>query len=136
MSYHGLSPVLPVGARTTTDDQGNEVRTSDIFLVQSVHDRKPDDSPRVLIDLAGVDRIVFNTCPNTMDDYNYPYSSLVHEAGHALGIGGASDAVIPQDNHHPNRQIASAIMSYNRSKPQCSPHPLDIMAIFALYQIQ
>ena len=126
---------------STRDDQENEVRRSDIFLVESVHDRIPVKDmpevniPRVLIDLTGIDRIDFNTCPNTMIGYNYPYSSLVHEAGHALGIGGASDAM-GQDNHHPNEDIHSAIMSYGGRLPKCSPHPLDIMAIFALYQTQ
>ncbi len=94
----------------------------------------PDDCPTILIDLAGVDRIAFNTCPDTMVDHNYPYSSLVHEAGHALRIGNGKDGM-GQENHHPNEQIKSAIMSYGDGLPKCSPHPLDIMAIYALYQI-
>ncbi len=69
--------------------------------------------------------IVFNTCPNTMDKYNYPYSSLVHEAGHALGIYGP---IV-----HP--ELDDAVMNYSKqSEPDCSPHPLDTMAIFAIHQ--
>ncbi len=68
--------------------------------------------------------IVFNTCPNTPTKYNYPYSSLVHESGHALGLD------------HP--EIPDFIMNHNGivgvNEPDCSPHPFDIMAIYALYQ--
>ena len=113
------------------DKNSSDPRTSDIFLRRTVHGLD-NGNPRALIDLTGVDRIVFNTCPNTTDKYNYPYSSLVHEAGHALGIGGAKDAD-GQVNHHPNEDIHSSIMSYGGNQPKCSPHPWDIMAIFALY---
>lgn len=133
MNFTVVSPVIPVVDCTRTRAASNEFEKSDIFLVQSVHDRKPDDSTRKHVDLAGVDRIAFNTCPNTGDNYNYPYSSLVHEAGHALGVGGGRDGVL-QVKHHPNVHIKSAVMSYGRGEPQCSPHPLDTMAIFALYQ--
>ena len=135
MNFTVVSPVIPVVDCTRTRAASNEFEKSDIFLVQSVHDRKPDDSAIALIDLTGVDRIAFNTCPNTTDKYNIPYGSLVHEAGHALGVGGGRDGVL-QEKHHPNVHIKSAIMSYGPGEPQCSPHPLDIMAIFAIYQKQ
>ena len=93
--------------------------TTDIFLKEAVH-AHPDNP---LIDLSGVDKILFNTCPHTSDRYNYPYSSLVHEAGHALGIYPG----------HP--EMPDSIMNYSgQTEPDCSPHPLDIMAIYALYQ--
>ncbi len=81
----------------------------------------------------------FNPCPNTNDDYNYPKSSLVHEAGHAIGLRAASKkAADPEFQGHPS--IADSVMNYNRklmlvNEKDCSPHPLDIMAIFAIYQI-
>ena len=96
------------------DDSGNLVRTMDIFLREDKH------GVQRLIDLSGGDRIRFNTCPDTSDNYNYPYSSLVHEAGHALGIG------------HP--KLRGSIMNYVTDESDCSPHPLDIAAIYALYQ--
>ena len=69
--------------------------------------------------------IVFNTYPNTMDKYNYPYSSLVHEAGHALGI-------YDRNSH---TELPNAIMNYSQdTEYDCSPHPSDILAIFALHQ--
>ncbi len=108
------------------DDHGNLVQTSDIYLRESVHSDR--------IRLGSEDkhkRIVFNTCPNTADYYNYPYSSLVHEAGHALGIGIGEGN---DDEDHPDNAITDSIMSYDQSVPQCSPHPLDIMIIYAIYQ--
>ena len=100
------------------DANGTLVRTADIFLVDPYHVRR-------LIDLSGGVEIPFNTCPDTTDNYNVPYSSLVHEAGHALGIFGFS---------HPT--MFDSIMSYTAafSRPNCSPYPLDVAAIYALYQ--
>jgi hypothetical protein len=69
------------------------------------------------------------------EPYNVPHSTLVHELGHALGIRDGKDGM-GQELHHPNVDIKSAIMSYGPGEPQCSPHPLDIMAIFAIYQKQ
>ena len=112
--------------------------TTDISGKQSYHDRIPDSMnlgrniPRMLIDLTGVNRIDFNTCPNTNDNYNIPYSSLVHEAGHALGIGFGNDGM-DQEAHHSNENIKSAIMSYGDDVPKCSLHPTsNIMAIYAM----
>ena len=100
--------------------------TTDIFLQRSNHDND-------LIIKTGNEDIVFNTCPNMGGNYNYPYSSLVHEAGHALGIRGGKDGM-GAEKEHPFEQILSAIMSYGRGEPLCSPHPLDVLAIFAIYQ--
>ena len=56
---------------------------------------------------------------------------LVHEAGHALVILGTRydhpemfDSIMSYGNHIPE----------NLGEPECSPHPFDIMAIYALYQ--
>ena len=71
-----------------------------------------------------VHRIRFNTCPGIDDGWIYPYSVLVHEAGHALlGLG------------HPDRDyFTDSMMNYITSEPDCSPHPFDVLAIYALYQ--
>ena len=45
----------------------------------------------------------------------------MHEAGHSLDIAG----------DHPT--VAGSAMN-QLSEPDCSPHPFDIMAIYALYQ--
>ena len=105
------------GCAARSDYNGGS--TTDIFLQRSNHNNP-------LIIKTGNEEIKFNTCPNRGGYYNYPYSSLIHEAGHALGIRPG----------HPT--IADAIMNYNNvtgvPEPDCSPHPFDIMAIYAIYQ--
>ena len=49
-----------------------------------------------------------NPCPKTLDNYNVPYSSLVHEAGHALGIRGGRDGV-DQQRFHPSEMIIAQL---------------------------
>ena len=70
----------------------------------------------------------FNSCDETKKTYEY----LVHEAGHALGIGYGLTGK-DQKAHHPNIYISESTMSYG-AKQGCFPHPLDIMAIYAIYQ--
>ena len=104
------------------------------------------------------DSVTFNKCfPRVIDihgndfDGHYAYRTALHEAGHALGTSGFShlDLVSPIWNlessktaihrrAHPS--IPDAVMNYNRrvpeigDEPDCSPHPFDILAIYALYQ--
>ena len=116
------------GCANRSDYNGGS--TTDIFLKRNTHDKMADGD---LIIQTGNEEIVFNTCPNMGGNYNYPYSSLVHEAGHAVGIREGRDGT-GQEAHHSNENIKSAIMSYGKDVPKCSPHPLDIMAIYAIYQ--
>ena len=86
--------------------------------------------------------VSFNTCfenHNTIGHDNdfINYWLMVHEAGHALGLSQFSYLnPVSQGVAHPN-QIDS-VMNYDTEtgvgEPDCSPHPLDIMAIYALYQ--
>ena len=119
-------------------------------------DRFEDDIARTSIpgglDADGgvtVDRddVRFNTCGASVLG---AYEVLVHEAGHVLGIRDARSVVAGWDNdivyHHPS--IYESVMSYERvalrttgvtnsslpDDPDCSPHPLDVLAIFAMYQ--
>ncbi|MCY3748012.1 MAG: fibronectin type III domain-containing protein [Chloroflexi bacterium] len=93
------------------------------------------------------DDVRFNTCGASVLG---AYEVLVHEAGHVLGIRDARSVVAGWDNdivyHHPS--IYESVMSYERvalrttgvtnsslpDDPDCSPHPLDVLAIFAMYQ--
>ena len=82
-------------------------------------------------------------------------SPMVHEAGHALGMSGYSEffeVFTAQGRYnmaHPN--IPDIVMNYDhevienftdndfakgqdRWEADCSPHPFDILAIYALYQ--
>ena len=100
---------------------GRLVRTADIYLNRMSH----WSEKQTFVDLRGVDQIRLNTCPNTKPDnreeqYHRPYGTLVHEAGHALGLD------------HPTN--LGPVMSYTRGVPQCSPHPFDVLALMALYQ--
>ena len=103
---------------TVTDRHGNTIRTADIYL-RRIGNWAPSFE---FMDLRRVTQMRFNTCPNAGDGeyYNRPYSTLVHEAGHVLGLS------------HPTN--LEAIMSYTIGVPKCSPHPLDVLALMALYQ--
>ena len=87
--------------------------------------------------------VSFNTCVTANSRL---YADLIHEAGHALGIGGLPDEDAEIKNHPP---LVDSVVNYNENsevllnvvggkanlrEPDCSPHPLDIMAIYALYQ--
>ena len=101
----------------------------------------------------------FNMCNNSIDNVGGAYETMLHEGGHALGSSyGVGSGWV--DNHHP--QIAGSILNYdnvavskvpgvppirhdpentdnsdfdqNYSEPDCAPYPLDLMAVYALYQ--
>ena len=84
--------------------------------------RLPGDGDEV----AESGEVPFGSCQGLAsreEDIHYTaYGTLVHEAGHVLGIAG-----------HPS--IEGSVMN-GESEPDCSPHPLDIMAIYALYQVE
>lgn len=88
---------------------------------------------------------MFNACTTAQPPL---YENLVHESGHILGfqagraVQGWEDSFVV---HHPS--IAESVMSYEgrelkkgESKsalpddPDCSPHPLDVLVVYALYQ--
>ena len=97
----------------------------------------------------------FNTClpdrPDTDPDAGYKaYRTAVHEAGHALGLSNITLNPFllgqPYEIAHPT--IPDAVMNYDHepyewgrwvhsvplNEPDCSPHPFDVLAIYALYQ--
>ena len=78
--------------------------------------------------------IVDDKCISGSDRQKRLYELFVHEAGHALGLlGEGGDSVEQQRLVHP--KIVGSIMSYNRIRGEyCLPRPLDIMAIYAIYQ--
>ena len=69
---------------------------------------------------------MFNQCGNGADNKNSAYQSFLHEVGHALGIGGAAGL----EGGHSQPEVAS-VVNY-KTEPDCAPHPLDIMALYAL----
>ena len=92
--------------------------------------------------------IQFNAClpPPTMtanpDDMYKAYRTAVHEAGHALGISAPSliyssaHPTIPDSvlNYDWNGEVLQGTGKANLYEPDCSPHPFDVLAIYALYQ--
>ncbi len=81
----------------------------------------------------------FNKCLNDSDNAYSAFQTMLHEIGHVLGIGGATDGD-KYTNGHP--LITDSVVNYDwkvlpgslNGEPDCAPHPFDIMAIFALYQ--
>ena len=79
-------------------------------------------------DIADAREIPFNSCRMV----HRRYGTLVHEAGHALGITGGITGT-GQGRGHPH--IEDSVMSYSRDRSvSCSPTQFDVMAIYALYQ--
>ena len=94
----------------------------------------------------------FNTCSSDPDDGYSAYRTAVHEAGHALGLSNFDyidlvrhskqfyeaahptipDSVLNYDDEVPTDWATWAPSPLN--EPDCSPHPFDVMAIYALYQ--
>ena len=118
--------------RTRTTPLGDvKATTTDIFLN---HGKLAMPAPQVPTS------VVFNTCGTGDAEFNKAYETLVHEAGHALGVhGGQNLTGKDQEAGHPI--IADSVMNYDKvvgvvedDEPDCSPHPFDILAIYALYQ--
>ena len=119
-----------------------------MFPQASIKLTEADGSVDILI--SGRDRdgepqmpssIQFNTCAGEPRD---DYELVLHEVGHALGISGyMTISLLSEDGRyvmaHPT--ITDSLMNYDDKafmphvdEPDCSPHPFDIMAIYALYQ--
>ena len=79
----------------------------------------------------------FDTCKGTGKDY-YAYTTLVHEVGHALGLSFRSvnlgDEQLSLKYSHPSRKLGYVAMGRSADIAACTPFPLDVMAIYALYQ--
>ena len=129
---HGWCRSICTTTDVTYNDDGDQIISHDIKVRSSYFEGSPLMFPGI-DKVASKDDIRFNACPWSSPSIDWKrYKGLVHEAGHALGIGDGTDGM-DQDRHHP--QIEDALMSYTTPDDyDCSPHPFDIMAIFALYQ--
>ena len=110
----------------TIHSPGGDQKSSDIFIRRSKFQSDLLLSPE--------SNSMFNMCRNSSDNKNSAFQSLVHEIGHALGIGGGPNGHsltgvgVVGETHH-----VSSVVN-RRKEPDCAPHPLDIMALYALYQ--
>ena len=109
----------------------------DIVISETVDDWVSSSDPNLAEWTLLIPRLIrFNTCDIGALGYRVR-ALMVHEFGHALGIAGGRD--VGYHIHHPGLPTDVTVMAYdmpsqNLGSHQCSPHPLDILAIYALYQ--
>ncbi len=144
---HGICPVGSGGCAYPGEFElpnGNVVETTDILLWHSTFRSGEEEHVTYIIPelpegYDGLrpqkDDIMFETC-GELDGLGVAlmYRRLIHEAGHALGIFGGTKTR-GEDFHHP--YIADSQLSNYRYKDlgyQCGPLPLDVMAMYAMYQ--
>ena len=148
-----LGRTLPVGFRIPG--------SVDVLIQQRVGSAYMPNIPGTDMTLSP-DDVRFNTCqPRVMnrdpDSTFYAYTLMLHEAGHLTGLSGLNEDVIDTDNtrahfemSHPT--LPESVLNYDSQvphfwsngiagsgtrvgwEPDCSPHPFDIMALYALYQ--
>ena len=126
----GIDIIVPIVIESSTTD----------ILIRS--DRRSNN--------LSIPSVSFNMCSGPNIEV---YEDLVHEAGHALGISDGeffqSERLKDYIENHP--PLVDSVMNYNKvidsllltapgiekkdfDEPDCSPHPMDIMAIYVLYQ--
>ncbi len=134
----------------TSKGAGTELESGSVdVLVKAILSPAPTDSRTLHIPgndrLFSNDDVSFNTCQTTSGETFGNYRIMVHEAGHALGLSDFSSLrFLSSSVAHPS--IPDTVMNYDWvvrerlnfpddwNEPDCSPHPIDIMAIRALYQ--
>ena len=105
------------------DEEGSY--TADIFLRRGAFQGKPLSVP-----LEGTGSF----CRDGQSGDFSAFAVMVHEIGHALGIGGGAPGVKEEDAGHPGRGIDATVMRASIAEGTCGVYPLDQMAIMALYQ--
>ena len=119
-----------VGQVVLSDGSVEQVTSGDIFIRQSKFEAdallRPDASA------------TFNMCGSvTLNNSNdSAYKSFLHEAGHALGIGGTAPGITEGAREHPghSEDNVTSVVNAVTDSGDCSPYPADIMALYALYQ--
>ena len=147
------------------DQRGGVPATSaDIYLNWEKIEEKTGAATTIAPDSTQFNDCIWPHGTRVGDFSKYAWELVVHEAGHALGMSGASversalDAVLdvagisaisdivaaiagPDLDYatsHPT--IASSALNYDgrvagaSGEPDCFPHPLDVLAVNALYQ--
>ena len=136
-----------LGALVHERKANNVLQGVDVSFKQSAFSIVP-----IIPEEVSFNACVMNGIPDAHDDSRwnnfYTYATAVHEAGHALGLSNINFFPVfyqPDSAAHPT--IPDAVMNYDsdaksgfspwpadHSEPDCSPHPFDVMAIYALYQ--
>ena len=134
--------------KTRSGDRGLVARiegedTFDMFIRRGTFEADPggeypaDPLKRPGSDLvADEGEIRFNSCKDLAARRDRPgdahftaFGTVVHESGHAFGLGHSGG----KRKHYEGTDLPGSVMNA-LSEPDCSPHPFDIMAIYALYQ--
>lgn len=131
------------------DEASNPLISSDILFNRKVFETDRTVHPNQ------PSKVVFGACkgasgPMLKDsetgDHFYAYATAVHEGGHALGLATRDLARLKDEGYyvaaHPTTM--DSVMNYDsevyksptRDEPDCAPYPLDVLAIFSLYQSQ
>ena len=166
----GTASGCTVSRAYDTDVGATEATAADIYLNWDKLTDHGEENVNHNVEVVnpGMENIQFNECKappgaNTFD--KWAFELVVHEAGHALGMSGASrlrsfaevalgsppgfgdlaDAIegynkLDYRTSHPT--VASSVLNYGSverargagTEPDCFPHPLDVLAINALYQ--
>ena len=110
------------------DYSGKGLVTDIIINYQRYHDATPSSPTSIAYDMchSGFD-VVLGSSDQRL------FRTLVHEAGHALGIRypGATE----EDEGHPNTSLEDSIMAASATSFNfCSPTQLDLLAVHAMYQ--
>lgn len=122
-------------AMCTVPVPGGSVVNHDIIVRRSAYydSSMPIDSDMLEVPEANAR---FNKCLNGSDrvppDGGSAYNHMLHEIGHVIGLGGGSSSLPVYERSHPGSSIVS-VMNY-QTEPDCAPHFLDVLAIFAIYQ--
>ena len=130
-SSHGIdfnsSSTLACAIRSETEDRS--ISTTDIFLRRSKLEGDLLTIPGGDVDVDQSD-VQFNRCA---DATAIAYPVLVHEVGHALGIR-SGDVGSGSDTSHPTMITKAVMYGGLNDETGCSPNPIDVMALYAIYQ--
>ncbi len=123
-----------------------ELKEGDVDILIN-RDRVKTSGTTLDFDLSLPSSVQFNSCLNSSGSTSN-YELMLHEAGHALGISGFYlPEVIISNNRDAHSTIPNSVMNYDKTIPEnirndgqirvekdCFPHPIDILALTALYQ--
>ncbi len=133
----------------STDDHGR--KTSDVFIRRGAFEPggvipiiptptpggsptpTPSPVPTDPLEIPGtLTPVRLNACPATHQSSRV-YYVLVHEAGHALGLGVVPGQISNPTSNDFHSNLHDSVV-YKTGLEWCSPPPIDVMTIYAIYQ--
>ena len=130
----GFALCPQASACTTRPEDPDAGPSADILLLTTYFRTIPS-----AFTLATPTKLSYGQC-DVNDVTSTRYATVIHEGGHALGINtGRTSIRLPDggsDPHHASSTIVDSLMIRYPHRADCYPTPLDVMAIYALYQIR